>query len=136
LSSPGTVTRIRVYAADAATDELVSEQYVDVSFTWEAGPAPPATPTQLAPADGSVFDHFPRETTLSWTSVPGAVSYSIETQFFGGSWSSGASAGDIASTSYTFDFVGAQPGRWRVWATNAAGEDSPKSPWWTFEYTV
>jgi hypothetical protein len=36
---------------------------------------------------------------------------------------------------YTFDFVGAQPGRWRVWALDKNGKPGQKSPWWTFHYT-
>src|SRR5437867_5706668 len=44
----------------------------------------------------------------------------------------------VASTpspQYTFDFVGDQPGRWRVWAIDASGHEGPKSPWWEFRYT-
>jgi hypothetical protein len=42
----------------------------------------------------------------------------------------------ITGTSYNFNFVGKQPGRWRVWAVSATGEGGPKSGWWTFEYTT
>jgi hypothetical protein len=41
----------------------------------------------------------------------------------------------IFTTSYTFDFVGAQPGRWRVWAVGVAEQDGPQSDWWEFNYT-
>jgi hypothetical protein len=41
----------------------------------------------------------------------------------------------VSGTSYTFDYVGAQPGRWRVWAIDTStGAQSPKSGWWEFEY--
>jgi hypothetical protein len=36
--------------------------------------------------------------------------------------------------SYEFDFVGAQPGRWRVWAIDEAGREGFKSPWRLFVY--
>jgi serine/threonine protein kinase len=43
---------------------------------------------------------------------------------------------DIKQTTYTFNFVGAQPGRWCVLAVDASGQKSPTSGWWTFTYTV
>ena len=134
LNSPGTVDQIRVFAVDADSDELLVERFYDVTYTWEQKMV--ATPTQLSPANGSVFDFFPRTTTLSWTAVDNAASYSVEIQFFsGGTWTThGTSASGLNGTSYTFDFVGAQPGRWRVWAVDANGEASPRSGWWEFEY--
>jgi hypothetical protein len=42
----------------------------------------------------------------------------------------------LSGTSWTFDFVGAQPGRWRVWAISSTGSPGPKSGWWTFTYTI
>lgn len=140
LNSPGTVTRIRVHAVDAATNALVAEAFFDVDYSWEAEVvAAPATPTHLSPSNGSVFDDFPRETTLSWTSVAGAVSYNVETAFqdpTSGRWIARDNADGLISTSFTFNFVGAQPGRWRVSAVNAEGLVSAPSPWWTFRYTV
>ena len=41
----------------------------------------------------------------------------------------------LNNTNYTFVFVGAQPGRWRVWAVDAAGRPGRKSPWWEFRFT-
>ena len=101
-------------------------------------------PTQLSPADGSVFDHYPRTTTLKWTAVPGATSYTVEIDCYhccqSGKWCTDVGktynlVPDIKATSYTFDFVGAQPGRWRVWAVDAIGQESPKTGWWEFRYT-
>ncbi len=100
-------------------------------------------PTQLAPPNGAVFDHYPRTTGLEWSVVPGATTYTVEIDCFhccsvnqwctdvGQTWSV---VSDIETTTYSFDFVGAQPGRWRVWAVGAAGQ-GPKSGWWEFEYT-
>ena len=41
---------------------------------------------------------------------------------------------NLGTNSYTFDFVGAQPGRWRVWAVDVNGQKGPKSDWWGFSY--
>jgi eukaryotic-like serine/threonine-protein kinase len=107
--------------------------------------APPQTPTQLSPANGSVFNNFPRATTLQWTAVAKAVSYTVEIDCYqccavnqwctdvGKTWSL---VSDIKQATYTFNFVGAQPGRWRVLAVNVSGQKSPVSGWWTFTYTV
>jgi len=35
-------------------------------------------PRQLAPAPGTVFNHFPRKTTLRWAPVAGAGKYKVE----------------------------------------------------------
>ena len=41
---------------------------------------------------------------------------------------------DIKDTTHTFEHVGAQPGRWRVWAVDRAST-GPKTDWWQFNYT-
>jgi len=41
----------------------------------------------------------------------------------------------ITTTEYSFYFVGAQPGRWRVWAVDQAGHAGPSSAFRTFRYT-
>jgi len=93
-------------------------------------------PVQMSPADKSIFNHNPRTVTLRWSNVPGAKSYSVETSFLSGtSWSAAAQASNLRSTSYTFDFVGSQTGRWRVWAVDSAGHKSPMSCWWEFRFT-
>ncbi len=103
-----------------------------------------SAPRQISPADGAVFTHFPRTTTLKWRAVPGAASYTVEIDCYhccesnkwctdvGRTWKV---ATDLTTTSYTFKFVGAQPGRWRVWAVGADGRKSPKTGWWGFRYT-
>lgn len=104
----------------------------------------PFIPTQLAPPDGSVFDTYPRTTTLQWSEVASAASYTVEIDCMGccapGQWCRDVGqvwvvVPGITATSYTFDFVGAQPGRWRVWSVDAEGNEHPVSPWWRFEYT-
>lgn len=100
-------------------------------------------PVQISPTDGTVFDHYPRRTTLAWRSVDGATSYTAEVDCYqccqSNQWC--ADVGQIwllvpglPATSYTFDFVGAQPGRWRVWAVDSGGQESPKTNWWEFHY--
>ena len=104
-------------------------------------PTPPPTPTHLSPPNGVVFDHFPRTTTLAWSSVPGAVSYWVEVE---GCSPAGCSPDtvfplrreNLAATTYIFPFVGKQPGRWRVWAVGATGLESIRSDWWVFFYTI
>ncbi len=97
-------------------------------------------PKQLSPADGTVFNHYPRVTTLRWASLPGAVSYTVEVQYIEPCGHANCRARlwklarNITRTYYTFTFVGAQPGRWRVWGVDSRGRPGPKSPWWTFKY--
>ena len=92
-------------------------------------------PAPLTPADGAVFGHYPRSTTLTWEAVPGASAYVVEVEYDGGGWTPLTSE-MLTSTSFTFDFVGMQPGRWRVWALDGDGVEGDKSPWRVFEYTV
>lgn len=115
----------------------------------QAGVNLPA-PAQTAPADGAVFDSYPRHTRLEWAPVEGAVSYSIEVDFCDGGRRGARGCADpqplsnfmkfnpktagIKDTSYEFDFIGAQPGRWRVWASDAQGREGFKSPWRLFTY--
>lgn len=97
-------------------------------------------PVQTAPRNGTVFNNYPRTLTLAWNSVAKAISYTVliyyfqpgQTNCIGGTPLSKIT--DLTSTSYTFDYVGAQPGCWQVWATNAAG-DGQKSPFWEFSFT-
>jgi len=108
-------------------------------------PAPGlVAPTQLSPANGSVFEHYPRTTRLQWSPVPGAATYTVEIDAYdpgSGRWFSDLAGKpwdlvpNIKETSYSFDFVGAQPGRWRVWAVDANGLEGPQSGWWEFRYT-
>lgn len=109
-------------------------------------PPPPlglSAPTQLAPPNDAVFATFPRTTVLTWSPVATAQSYTVELDCqgcCGTAWC--ADAGHpwrlqrgLTATTYRFDFVGAQPGRWRVWAVDAAGHEGAKSSWWQFRYT-
>jgi serine/threonine protein kinase len=97
-------------------------------------------PRQLAPMDGSVFDHVPRKTTLRWAPVAGAAKYSVEVEFYdpgAEKWRPHRLGKAVRQTEgeLEFLFVGRQPGRWRVWAVDDSGLEGPKSPWWNFNYT-
>jgi len=97
-------------------------------------------PKLVSPPDKSVFDIYPRQTTVQWEPSEGAASYIVEWDFsYNDIWHSedkhvpGVSRPSTATT-FTFNFVGAQPGRWRVWPVNAAGERGNCSEWRTFRY--
>ena len=96
-------------------------------------------PPLLSPPDGAVFDQFPRTTTLTWSAVSGAASYWVDLQVCqpSGCVEDGAftTVRGVTDTSYTFNFVGAQPGRWRVSSVNGGGVAGPPSGWWQFRYT-
>ncbi len=131
-----TLNAVPLYGSSSGT--------VRSTVTLEVISAPSLTaPVQLAPDNGSVFSHVPRTTTLEWTSVPGAASYRVEidcmlccsmTQWctdVGTTWQ----VETVYGTSFTWDWVGAQPGRWRVWAVDGNGVEGPKSGWWEFSFT-
>jgi TonB family protein len=103
-------------------------------------PAPqPISPPDHAIFDG-YFDGYPRRVTCKWEPSPGAVSYILEWDYMDReAWHTESqgipgSAYPVAATETTFDFVGAQPGRWRVWPVNARGQRGNPSPWRTFRY--
>lgn len=118
-------------------------------YTLNPAPAPASTtrlraPAQVSPANGKTFSHFPRKTTLDWKGVPGAKTYTVQLDCYGccqgGKWCTAVGKEwkverNLTQTRYTFNFVGAQPGRWRVWAVDSRGKAGPKSGWWKFTYT-
>jgi hypothetical protein len=105
-------------------------------------------PRILSPIDGKEFDHYTRATKLEWAPVPGAVSYTVELEVcqLGGADEKecrdprllqirgNPPLSGIEGTSYEFLFIGAQPGRWRVWAVDAKGQLGLKSAWSKFIY--
>lgn len=105
-----------------------------------------AVPNLLSPPDFSVFSIFPRATTLTWSAVPGAVSYQVQVDFCGTppipidplqcpGWSPWRDT-SVEGTTFNFDFVGAQPGRWRVRANFSGGVVGPFSAYRYFRYTI
>ena len=101
-------------------------------------------PQPILPKTGVTFDHFPRTTELTWTAVPGAASYAVEIDCFHccelGKWCTDLgkprlAASALETTSYRFDWVGMNLGRWRVWAVDAEGRQSARSEWRDFYYS-
>ncbi|MFP3942641.1 MAG: CARDB domain-containing protein [Alphaproteobacteria bacterium] len=101
-------------------------------------------PRQIAPRNGSKFNHFPRTTRFRWSPVRNARTYGLEVDCLHccvqGKWCSEVGQAwhvksGLTSRNYVHDFVGAQPGRWRVWAIDACGKKGKVSGWWKFEYT-
>ena len=104
-------------------------------------------PTPISPDDNQIFNIYPRVTRLEWSALDGAVSYSLEVdvcEFRRNTHQcinpqplflpANPSTSNIMSTSYEFRFVGAQPGRWRVWGVDKEGREGFKSGWRTFVY--
>ena len=123
------------------TGGLTAASGLVTGFTVKAiiGPSLGA-PKLLSPAEGTVFSHYPRETTVVWSPVPGATAYLVQWDYRDDRGWSGDRSGAFAELRVTdpvgvFHFVGAQPGRWRVWAVDAAGNAGPKSDWREFRYT-
>ena len=96
------------------------------------------------------FDYYPRHTRLEWAPVEGAASYSVGVDFCNGRRGDAQGCTDpqplsglmklnpktsgIEGTAYEFDFIGAQPGLWHVWAVDAQGREGFKSPRRLFTY--
>jgi hypothetical protein len=94
-----------------------------------------AAPELVAPIAGAKLNMFPRKTVFEWRHVEGANKYEIVVQYNDGKWRMLKST-TINVASYTLDFVGKQPGRWRVRAfSKSTGRPGPFSEWREFEYT-
>jgi serine/threonine protein kinase len=139
--SPGQTTQVSIaIPLSNCSDTFTFKGPISsANATWDCTLS---TPVQLSPASGTVFNNYPRTTTLQWSAVPGAASYTVQVYYYqpgDTTCTSGTQdylTPNITGTSYTFDFVGAQPGCWRVWAVDAAGRQSPRSGWWEFSYTI
>lgn len=89
-----------------------------------------------SPANGTRFCHFPRTTRLAWSPVICAAYYVVEVQFQSNcNWVPFIST-KIPCTTYEFQFVGAQPGRWKITAFDGQGKKLAESDWWLFYYQV
>lgn len=127
-----------------ATNEFGSVDASKVVYVQETPTSESlSAPKQVSPADGTVFDNTTSGATLKWSAVSGASSYSIEIDSYDSgtnTWLSDSGNSElitgITSTSYSLEFPSQGPGRWRVWAVGADGQESEKSTWWNFDYTV
>lgn len=92
-------------------------------------------PVLVSPPDGAVFYHSPRQTLLTWAPVPGAAGYAVEYACMDGTEWRSYPVKLVTDPMFQFEFAGAQPGRWRVWAVSPDGGASTKSAWREFRYT-
>ncbi len=111
-----------------------------------------STPALLEPKEGATFNVYPRRTAVSWNAAPMAATYVLEVQVMmvrmgrraDGSlfpeseyWAphnDGLHHANVAGTSATFYFIGAQRGRVRVRAVAANGDASAPSRWRNFRH--
>jgi hypothetical protein len=97
-----------------------------------------ATPVLVSPANGIYLYNYPRNMTLAWKPVPGSTSYKVEVQYYSSStWHAwiNTSVGGVVGSSYSFAFIGKQPGRWRVRANGVSPyRNSSVSGWRYFYY--
>ncbi len=134
----GLVWAIGTFMPGCDDGDTTTTTTVAPGTTTTTGAAALVAPTQISPANGLSISHFPRTTTLVWSSVAGAAKYGVETQYDdAGTWKA-LSAGTATPTNptLTFDFIGAQKGRWRVWAIDSSNIDGPKTGWFEFTYTL
>ncbi len=100
------------------------------------------TPILTNPYPNEAFEHYPRQITLSWKMVPAAVGYKIEIAYCLSDkvtcWNyTPVTITDALKSYYTFNFVGAQPGKWRVTALGAPTyRDSTPSAWRWFSFGI
>jgi len=141
--APETKAELAVFLkrSDASAGKAVSDSEKQIGLHLPA-------PVQMSPANDVVYDHYPRRTKLEWSPVEGAVSYKVEVDYCAGDVKKRSGCVNpqplqmknnpptfgIVNTSYEFDFVGANPGRWRVWAVDKEGREGFRSPWRRFVY--
>ena len=111
-----------------------------ISETGGNAMPPLDAPELISPKNGEVLNQFPRDTSVSWTAVPGAAGYWLEWDcMVGNAWLATLPGGtaeriEVEQTNYTFRFVGPQMGRWRVIAFDERGVTGEPSEWREFRY--
>jgi hypothetical protein len=139
-TNPFTTTKIQTCMYVGGQNDFFCKEF-PFSRTWAKTKSPSLkAPQQISPPDGTTLNIFPRTTILQWSSVAGAIRYTVEVDGYDLSrrtWFSDMGFStrifETKETTYTFDWIGAQPGRWRVWAVDEIGE-GPKTDWWQFHY--
>lgn len=90
-----------------------------------------------SPCDGTHFYHFPRLVMATWKPTNYANSYKVHVEYHNyGGWGPYATY-DTTDAYYTFQFGGANPGRWKVEAFTGAGSSlTPigESDYWNFTF--
>lgn len=99
-----------------------------------------AAPKLVSPPDHAVFDTYPRRLTCRWEASEGANGYLLEWDYrYRDAWNAEfqgipGTALMAKGTEASFEFVGAQEGRWRVWPVNVYGRRGNPSEWRTFRF--
>lgn len=137
-SGKGWKWQVRAFRAGAWTDFSPPSTFDVEPLNTDCASLGP--PTQLSPANGAVFSTIPRTVTFTWQALAGASNYGIDIEFCPATGCSTSTPytnlPTLSSTSYTVqNFVGAQPGRWRVWGISGAGVPGTKSEWREFRFT-
>lgn len=132
---------VPVPANSLATDPVITGPATSDGTSAAAASAPTklATPVLVSPNNGQALFNYPRVTTLAWKPVTGATQYIVERAYYDTTWRPYPNViitGNQA-TSYTFTFVGDNPGHWRVTAL-ANNQSLPSNPsaWWNFSYST
>jgi len=100
-----------------------------------------ARPHLLLPPDGSEMTAFPRALKLTWSEVTGSRSYHLQIQIqdlVDSTWHPhpfGLGDRVVGTLSFGLEFVGSQPGRWRVAAISEEGEEGEFSAWSYFTFS-
>ncbi len=101
-------------------------------------------PQIISPQNNSIFSHYPRKLTLRWKPVNNAAAYNVEIDCLNccaaGKWCTDIGrkfklVKALHNTYYQFNFVDAQPGRWRVQAVDKKGKAGKKSQWDNFRFS-
>jgi hypothetical protein len=93
-----------------------------------------SVPQLVTPIANAKLNMYPRKTIFEWKHVNGAINYEIEVEYNDGKWQPFQKT-TVNVVSYTCDFVGANPGRWRVRAIGKDGQEGSFSAWRGFKYT-
>ncbi len=97
-------------------------------------------PVLLTPADGTEINIYPRTITLTWSPVQNASKYLVEIMACSPTNQDTCfshpmieqTTRETTAPSYTFNFVGKQPGKWRVSIIDASGKLGTPSGWFRF----
>jgi hypothetical protein len=108
-----------------------------------AGKVTLPAPTLLSPPNGAQINDYPRNITLTWSAVPGARKYLVEIMACSSTNPENCfshpmlekNTRESLKNSYSFEFIGMQPGKWRVFPMTADSQMGTPSEWWTFTCT-
>lgn len=130
---------VRPYTRSLPTNNTIKAQTMQFQGITQL-----AAPQIISPRDNSTFSHYPRTLKLRWRPLSGAVSYNVEIDCLhccaAKKWCTDVGREfkkikALKDTFYKFNFVGSQPGRWRVQGVDVNGKMGKQSPWVNFKFT-